>query len=111
MIEKTILDYMTSKLSVPVAMEIPSPIPESFVVITKTDSSRENLLDGATVIADSYAQTKFQAALLNEQVKAALDELTDLPEISASYLATDYPNPNTTIERYRYQAVYTITHY
>lgn len=111
MIEKTVLDFMTSRLTMPVSMEIPAPLPESFVVIRKSDSDRENRLDSATFIADSYGPTLYQAAELNEAVKEILDELTDLDKISASNLVTDYPFPDTTIERHRYQAVYTITHY
>ncbi len=111
MIEQIVLDYLTSRLSAPVLQEIPSPIPESFVTIRKSDSSRENRLDSATFVADSYAPSRFMAAQLNELVKSALDDLPDLPKVSASDLATDYPFPDTTIERYRYQAVYNITHY
>lgn len=111
MIEVTILNYVSSKLSIPVLLEVPSPIPDFFVVIRKSDTGRDNMLDTATFVAESYAPTLLQAAVLNHEVKGILDDLTELPEISASKLATDYPFPDTTIEKYRYQAVYTITHY
>lgn len=111
MIEIIVRDFMSSAISVPVYMEIPANFPESFVVIRKSDTSRENRIHTATFVVESYAPTLMAAAELNETVKSALDDLVDLPKVSASKLATDYPFPDTTIEKYRYQAVYTITHY
>ena len=48
---------------------------------------------------------------INEEVKAAMDEIIVLPEISRSKLNSDYNFTDTEKKRYRYQAVYDITHY
>lgn len=111
MIEITVLDFLTEKLPMPVYMEFPSNPDTRFVVLRKGDSSREDWLKSAMFVVESYAESLLEAAKLNEQVKAVMDNLTDLPEISASKPAGDYPLTDTKNKRYRYQAVYNITHY
>ncbi len=111
MIEKTILDYLSENLSVPVSLEVPADPPDSFVVLEKTGSGRENHISTAMIAAQSYAPTLYQAAQLNEEVKAAMDCLIELDEICRSELNSDYNFADTESKRYRYQAVYDITHY
>lgn len=111
MIEKIVLDFLTSRLVVPVRMEVPTDPPKRFVVLKKADSSREDSIDTSMVIAQSYAETLLEAAELNELVKATMDDLTDLDEICSSRLNSDYNFTDTASKRYRYQAVFDITHY
>lgn len=111
MIEITVLSFLSERLPVPVYPEYPTNPPERFVVLRKADSSRENLLDSAMFVADSYAEPLLEAARLNEQVKAALDVLPEIDVVSSSRRAGDYPAFDTKNKRHRYQAVYNITHY
>lgn len=111
MIEIILLDYLEGALKIPVTPEYPEDPPERFVVLRFGDTTRENLLETTVVIAESHEGSLLKAAQLNRQVKAAMDALTELPEISAARLASDYPAPDTKNKRYRYQAVYNITHY
>ena len=111
MIEITVMSFLSKRLPVPVYPEYPSNPPERFVVLRKADSSRENLLDSAMFVADSYAEPLLKAAKINEQVKAALDALPEINAVSSSRLAGDYPAFDTKNKRHRYQAVYNITHY
>lgn len=111
MIELIILDYLSRKLPVSAVMEFPENPSESFVLLRKAGTRRENRLDTSTFVAESYAPSLLQAAQLNQAVRAAMDALPELPQISASHLVTDYPIPDTKNKRYRYQAVYNITHY
>ncbi len=141
MIEKTILDYLNGQIyqkvslptadaaefvlaesilgdvdgyeliPVPVYMEVPETPPDVFVTIEKTGSGRENHINSATFAVQSYAETKFKAAELNDQVKTLLDDLITLPEVTASRLNSDYDFTDNTSKRYRYQAVYDIYHY
>lgn len=111
MIEKIVRDFLSQKLTVPVRMEVPSDPPESFVVLEKTGSGRSNRISTATIAAQSYAKSMLDAAELNEQVKAAMDDLIDLDEVCRSQLNSDYNFTDTASKRYRYQAVYDITHY
>lgn len=111
MIEQTILDYLSARLGVPVYMEVPSTPPPSFVVLEKTGSGRANHISRATLAVQSYAPTLLEAAQLNEAVKAAMDNAIDLDEVSRSALNSDYNFTDPQTKRYRYQAVYDITHY
>jgi len=112
MIEKTILDYLSECLpDVPVYMEVPANRPAFFVVIEKTGSSRINHIDSATIAVQSYGATLYDAAALNERVKAAMLDAITLDSISRAALNSDYNYTDTASHHYRYQAVFDVTFY
>lgn len=111
MIEITIKEFLEKELAVPVYFEFPEKPDVRFVVLRKTSGPRENRIDFAQVMADSYAESLLEAAVLNEKVKTAFDALEQLPDICSSNRVTDYPFIDTQNKRYRYQAVQSITHY
>lgn len=113
MIEKIVLDYLNNALSVPVWAEIPKgeEPPAEFVLIEKTGSSKRDHINYATLAIQSYAASMFDAAVLNEYVKEAMDAVIQLDSICASKLNSDYNFTDTETKEYRYQAVYDITHY
>lgn len=111
MIEIPVLDFVSQRLSVPVYMEYPNNAPGRFVILDRSDTNRENHIETSLFIAQSYAESKLEAAKLNQQVKAAMDALVELEQVSCSELNSDYPFPDTQRKRHRYQAVYSITHY
>ena len=106
MIEKIVLDYLNEILEVPAYMEMPQQQPDRFVIIEKTGGSRENHINSATFALQSYAESKYLAASLNEEVKAAMDKITELNTVSKSEYNTDYDYTDTAKKKYRYQAVY-----
>ena len=108
MIEKIILDYLTSALDVSVYTEISDDEPTRYVVLEKTGESCENHIHSATVAIQSYAESRFEAAELNKKVKKAMDEIVFLNSIGKSKLNTDYNFPDTTKKKHRYQAVYDV---
>ena len=111
MIEEIIRNYLTGA-GVTAYMEIPegggTP---PFIVIERTGGGEENHIRSATVAIQSYADTLYGAAQLNEQVKALMDDITLLPQISACDLNSDYNFTDTTKKQYRYQAVYDLVYY
>ena len=111
MIEETVLDYLTAILDVPVYMERPEKDEGEFVVIEKTSSGRTDHISRATFALQSFGNTLYRAAEINETVKAAMDDLIALPDVCRSALNSDYNFTDTAKKRYRYQAVYDITHY
>ena len=111
MIEATILNYLNNQLDVPVYMERPEQDSGEYVVIEKTSSGRTDHINRATFAIQSFGNTLYRAAELNEKVKEAMDDMITLPEISRSSLNSDYNFTDTAKKRYRYQAVYDITHY
>ena len=108
MIETIVLDYLSSVLPEPCSLEVPERPPERFVVLEKTVSSRKNFIDTASFAVQSYGPSLFEAAELNERVKAAMD--IQLPDIFSSKLDSDYNFTDTATKKYRYQAVYNITY-
>ena len=113
MIEEIILTYLNSQEpSARVYTEIPKTMPSKFFVIEKTGSSRENLINRSTIAVKSYAPSLYEAASMNEEIKALmLDGLITLGEIASVDLNSDYNYTDTTTKTYRYQAVFDIVHY
>jgi hypothetical protein len=111
MIEVIILNHLKSKLTVPVRLEKPEPAPSEYVLFEKTGSNKSNHLLASTFAFQSYSNSMYGAAALNEEVKKAVDSLIELNEIASVTLNTDYNFTDTTTKQYRYQAVYDIKHY
>lgn len=111
MIETMILNYLSEKISVPVRMEEEPDLPEEYVIIEKTGSGRTNLINRATVAIQSYSNSLYNAAQLNEKVKEAMNHITDLDDISRCELNSDYNYTDTSRKKYRYQAVYDLIFY
>lgn len=110
MIETIVLNYIKEELEVPVLMEIPENPVETFVILEKTGSSRENYIDSATIAAQSYAPTMEQAAILNDRVKDAFYKMVEHDKIGAVRLNSDYNFTDTATKRYRYQAIFVVTY-
>lgn len=111
MIEKTILDYLNSTLSVPAYMEEPEQPPESYVLVEKTGSRSENRIKESTIAIQSYGTSLYKAAILNEAVLFVMENSITLPDICRCSLNSDYNFTDSETHRYRYQAVFELTHY
>lgn len=111
MIEIMIKNYLDGHLSVPSFLEKEDDMPERFVLFEKTGSSESNHLPSSTIAFQSYAESLYEAAKLNQEVKEAVKNMIVLNEIRGISLNSDYPFPDTTTKEYRYQAVYDINHY
>lgn len=111
MVELIVKKHLESLLDVPVLLEVPETMPETFVLIEKTGSSRENYIDKATMAVQSWAASMYGAAQLNEKVKKAMDRLPELADVSKAALNSDYNYTDTSTKKYRYQAVYDLTYY
>jgi|SRR5690625_987195 len=112
MIDITILNYLEKELSVPVFMEKPSEdIPKEYVILDRTGSSKANHLLSATIAFQSYAESKYEAAKLNEELKSVVKKMVELDEVAGVKLNSDYNFTDTTTKEYRYQAVFDINHY
>jgi len=111
MIEKIIKDYLDEQLSVPVYYEVPDDAPQRYVTLEKTGSGKSNHINNATFAIQSWAESTYEAAELNELVKEAMDDIVVLDEISRSALNSDYNFTDVTTKRHRYQAVYDLVFY
>ena len=109
-IEEQILAYLAEKLTAPVYMETPAEaVPREYHVLIRTGSGRNDHIDHITLAAQSIsADSLYRAAQLNEEMKAALDEMPDHIGVYSSKLNSDYNYTDTQTKKYRYQAVYEI---
>ena len=111
MIEKIILDYLTENLDEKIFLEHQNNMPASYIIFEKTGSSQKNHLKSAVFAFQSYADSLYNASLLNEKLKSTVLTLDKLSEISGVYLNSDYNFTDTTTKKYRYQAVFNINYY
>lgn len=112
MIETTILNHLMDTLEMnDVYMEVPDDPPASFVVVEKTGGGETNQIGEATFAVQSYGPSLLAAATLNDVVKSAMKTLPNNADVARCSLDSDYNFTDTETKRYRYQAVFDITHY
>lgn len=116
MIEKIVLDYLSAYFADEVTVHTvkpknKNPFGGSFIVIEKTGSSLSNTLKSSVIAVQSYAPSLYEAAELNEMVKAAMLNIITLDDITRCALNSDYNFTDEDTKEYRYQAVFNLTHY
>lgn len=111
MIEKTICDYLSEKLDCPVSLEVPREPPKRYVIIEKLGSGETSHIYSAMIAVKSVAESLYEAALLNDRVKAAMQGMIELNDICRVKLNSDYNFPDPDTKSYRYQAVFDLKHY
>lgn len=111
MIEIVVREYLAEKLQIPVFMEEPEEVPTKYIILEKTSGGMENGLKSATIAIQSYGSSLAESAMLNEEVKAVLEDIDTQDPISRAELNSDYNFTDTQTKRYRYQAVYDFIYY
>ena len=111
MIETVIKNFLEDKQDVPVMLEMPSPAPESIVLIERTGGHGGKYVGTAMIVLQSYGATLLQAARLNDTVERVMLSLSELPQICRVEHNTSYNFTDPATKHYRYQAVYDITYY
>ena len=115
MIEKTILDYLNGlpDAPAPALAEIPPGgiTPPCWIIQRTGGGTIEGHIGTATVAIQSYGASLYEAAQLNQTLKAALDGLVELNDVARRQLNSDYNYTDTTKRLYRYQAVFDVIHY
>nr|DAN04152.1 MAG TPA: tail completion protein [Caudoviricetes sp.] len=108
MIELIIYNFLKGNMSVPVYLEHQKNEPEKFVIFEKTSSSNQNQTNSATFAFQSYANSMYEAAKLNDELKKEVKKMVELNEIAFVKLNSDYNFTDTTTKKYRYQAIFDI---
>lgn len=111
MIELYIKKHLDQYLKVPVFLEHEEKMPNRFVIFEKTSGGFFNGIHSASVAVQSYAESMYEAANLNEVVKEAMFAMVQLPEIGSVKLNSDYNFTNAETKKYRYQAVFEMKYY
>lgn len=120
MIEKTILDYLGSRMSVPVYMERPKG-ERFFVLIQKVGGSKSDQVWTSTLEFEAYGGTVggtaadgslLRAAQICEELIGHMDAAADsLADVARSHYGGSYNATFASSKEYRYKAIYEITHY
>lgn len=111
MIEKTVLDYLSNVMDCPVRMEIDNTLSGKYVIIEKTGGYVQNMIKHSTIAVQSYADSLYDAALLNESVMNYMEHIITVPSVSKCSVNSNYNFTNTETKKYRYQAVFDIVHF
>ena len=112
MIEPVILEYLQTRTDIPVKFERSPDMAPPAIIIEKTGGGgRPESLHSTTLAVQSYGKSLAAAMNLNEMVKEYMFDAEQLPEICEVHLNSDYNYSDTATKRYRYQAVFVITHY
>ena len=74
MIEKIVLDYLKSK-SINAYMERNNGIKGDFVLIEKTGGGEENHIKNSTLAIQSFSDSLYNTALLNEKIKELMKQM------------------------------------
>ncbi|HEN4322757.1 TPA: hypothetical protein ACGT32_002064 [Streptococcus agalactiae] len=111
MIELIIKKHLDKHLSVPCFFEHQTDNYNRYVILEKTGGTKKNHVCSATFAFQSYAESMYEAATLNEEVKIVVEQLEELSEVSGVHLNADYNFTDTQTKKYRYQAVFDINYY
>lgn len=109
MIETIVLEHLTNSLEVPCYMEVPEEVEGKFVVIMKTGASVVDHISRASIAVQSYADTLYEAALLSQSVRKAMESIVTHGMVFRCSLNAEYNHTDTRTKRYRYQALFNLT--
>lgn len=109
-IEEIICNYLSNKLECRVLPERPSR-PYGRMVFVERTGGRGKYVRESTFAIQSYEESMYKAAALNEDVISAMNDIVELNEICSVTLNSNYNYTDTETKEYRYQAVFDITHY
>lgn len=111
MIEKTVIDYLTDALGVPVGAEVPPGPPTSYCTVEKRNSDAADGLLLALIAVVSRAPSKWDAMNLSKQVRDAMAALRDEePNVFSARCTTEYDSTNDKTKEYRYTAVFRVSY-
>lgn len=107
--EKTLYDFLTDILDVPVYLDNPSH-DDSYVTIELTGRTKENRVETGIFAIQTHATRRLVASQLADTVDAAMEDLLELDDISRVEKNSGFYNfTDTTTKEYRYQAIFEIT--
>lgn len=111
MLETMLIAFLSE--TAPTFAEFPDEPPADgrFFVIERVGGGTNEKLRTATVAVQCYGATLYAAAGLSEELMGAMEAFYNKPEICSVKLDSCYNYTDTRTKRYRYQAVYDITHY
>lgn len=110
LIEQIVKEYLNTVFAgegVPVYLETPKTLPKKFIVFTLIDRGKENRINEVTLEFMSYADSKFEAASLDETLREAMEEIVTYPDISCRFGGGN-DNPDNTLKKHRYRCYFNL---
>lgn len=111
MIETIVINYLKSTLTIPVYGTVPDDKPQKFIIVELLDEGIQDHIKKATVSIYSYAKTMYEAELLHESVKEAIQNIVSLASVSASKITGGGRNTDTSNKFPRYEAIVNLFYY
>lgn len=109
LIEPIIINYLKTELNMTdVYAEKPTPLPDSYVTVSLRDRGVTNHIEAVTLEFMSYAPSKYQAALLDEAVREAMDNATVLSKVMSSKCGGGSDSIDTDNKQYSYRSYYNL---
>ena len=109
-IEEIVCNYLSSVLDCPVLPEKPAR-PFGRMVFVERTGGRGRFITESTIAIQSYEESMYKAAKLNDDVIEAMNGLISVPDVTRVTLNSNYNFTDTQTKEYRYQAVFDIYHY
>lgn len=111
MIDVILKTYLETVLDAPVYMEIPARKPNEFYILERMGGSEENFIKSSQFVIQSYAETLYRAAVMDEEAIAAMANAVTVEDVISTSLNSHYNYTDTASKQYRYQALFDIQHY
>lgn len=108
--EEFFVQFLSARLTVPVLGDIPSPMPQRFVTVEQLGSRSQDKLYHPRIAVQSWAESRAEAAKLNELVKQAMTHAAESAAVSSCKLESDYNFPELDLKAPRYQAIFELTY-
>ena len=109
MIEAILVDYLETELDVPCFVMMPDTMPQgNFIVLDRIGTSKTNHVTSYEMAVQSYGNTAFSAATLNELVIEAMEDLLSDDRFSRIHLNNSQMQTDTTRKLNRYQSTFEI---
>ena len=110
MIEKTVVDYLKTRLTVPVGAQTPQGPPASYVVVERTGGGEKDGLQAAVLALRCTGSTLWSSIVLCNAAAEVLKELSDhVPNVFSARLENGpYNQTDTRTKSYRYTAIFRV---
>lgn len=109
-IETIIRDYLLEKIpNVPIEIKVPENATK-VVVFRVIDRGKENQINAVTVEFYSYGKSLLEAIELDGLVRAAMENIVELPSIFSSRIGGGGEDYDEELKRDRYRAYFNLTY-
>lgn len=122
LIEETVIDWLNRYFAAempavkaynkePVHSEPSKTRSARFVVVQLQGGGESNLINSALLTVQSYAPSRYEAAVLDSFVRDGMSKIVELDAVSSCKLNSHYPYDREDKDQPRYQAVFDIVYY